>query len=306
MNIHFFSIQVHLTPVSFNTFLRNVIRHCRPNWLTEVEIKLNAHQKQAQFQGDALCEVRPFFQRLEQLTINCKRGSNILNWDNLFLWNSPHLKSLTLEGEQISLNWLQLIPAEFSNISELRLLNVFLRESLNDFRSFLDRLTNLEVFVCIKNVLSTMLDIEEVIDDLAERFPNLRGFGYNIGKTDFHGTNMEFYDRLSSLTKFTNLTELHLGTYYSACENVQNSLRFVPNIKIFGVNSLRLNHMPVEIRRIVRSLKEIVLGRREAVGNLAGGKDFVQLQMNNLQFNDFKTIKNIEFIRPIVHPNIFE
>lgn len=281
--------------------MRNVIRYCQPNWLTEVEIQIEIDRinrsTQRQFNDDdnddIFLEARPFFHRLEKLTINCKGLPKLFYTENRFLWHSPHLNSLTLERCNLGIDWSRLIPVELSSISELRLFNVSLHksmivdESLNGFRSLLDRLPHLEVFVNCN--LDEVLEIENVTEELVRRYPNLRGFGYNIKDRIFHNDeNIEFIDRYRFLTRFTNLTEFHLGTSLR-CQDAHNILGLFPKIEIFGIHQFRLKHPLVEIRRMVRSIRKIVEDRRKTAGT--GGKQVIQLKMNVQQYNDFIAIK---------------
>lgn len=94
----------------------------------------------------------------------------------------PNIKSLTSQNVHCSKNCLELIPFReiFSNIIELRLLNVELNEHMYDFRKFLDCLTKLEVFVHAGGIL----EFTEVTEELHQRFPYLRGFGYTLCPRD--------------------------------------------------------------------------------------------------------------------------
>lgn len=220
----------------------------------------------------------------------------------VFLVNLPNLRRLTIDcklyceytGYLMFPNQLTNMT-NMTNISELRIFGVDLNLNMVEFQLMLDRLLNLKVFVQTHG----KLDIQKVADELARRYPNLHGFGYAIDYNTY-GRSIDFgNDRFEFLKKFTNLTEIHLSGL-NKYGNVHAVLRFVPKLKIFGIDDLYMVHLPVEIRRIMRSIKDIVKNRSDTTSNgtLCPDNDLIQMRVNKFQYNEFNVIKGAHnFIR---------
>lgn len=207
----------------------------------------------------------------------------------------PSLRSLTFFGAEFSEPWSQLFPEELSNIVELCLYKVNLtNESIEDFKRFLNRMANLEVFVYTlkgERMIPT-LPIQSVAKQLAHRFPKLRGFGYDMNTVS--DGRFEIGEVHQCLGKFKHLSELHISSSaFTISHNVHELLRFVPNIEILSLWEARqLPHLPVAIRRIERSLRKIIESRRDRFP----ANDRIHIIADQYQYNEFMAIKNIEQI----------
>lgn len=271
-----------MTSYAFNFFIRKVITYCQPDRLIELEIDV-CYTQDLDMDHKLLQEVIPYFRRLEQLTLRVNSKS-IKRIDNLFTHiHLPNLKCITFENCQLNKNWLTLFPNEQPNLTELRLYNVELSESLNKFAQFLDRFPNLEVFIHTGGSLK----FHEIADVLLEKIPNLRGFGFNTLETD-DKIGFVFDESMSFLHKFQNLQELHLESE-KACKNFHSIFQYVPNIKEIVIWQLKLQRLPVEIRRIFNAIKKIIETRRENSGNT----NRMHFIVNRLQYNEFLVIQNV-------------
>lgn len=89
----------------------------------------------------------------------------------------------------------------------------------------------------------------------------------------------------------TNLTEFHLKSL--GCRNFHAIFQFLPNIKLLSIWQVEHFHQPpVQARRIVQAIKKNISARR---GRNAAN-DHVHLLVNQVQYNEFKAIKNIDDI----------
>lgn len=261
-----------MTVRTFNNFLQKVIRYGKPDLLTDFDFQVLYSGRSIQFDTDRMLEAHPFFRNVDKLTLCSNR-----NFTHKLTYN---------------------VPFELTNISELRLFGPTFHYNLDKFRHMLDRLPNLEVFVHTNGEMK----IEVVANELAQRYQNLRGFGYRSAVDIVDANVLENVDdRYSFLEKFNNLTELHLSGIRS--RNVYKVLQFVPNVKVFGISQMGFVHPPAEICRIVRTIKKIVEQRRKRTGNL---HECIHLLVNEFQYNELKVIKDVhKFIRITVGDQYF-
>lgn len=243
---------------------------------------------------ELMAQVQPFMHRLEKLALinNFDHDRSYIQFRRFFEFfrqKLPFLRSLKLKNFDNSENCLQFLPNELSNIAEIHLIHATVFRDLAEFQSFLMRLKNLQVFVymcrdCDFNFL------EEITNCLFERFPSLKGFGCSIQKIS---TEDESSDRFKFLEKFKHLTELHISgsIHCKIPSDVQNIIKFVPNIKLLSLYQLQnMNHLPVVIRRIGKTIKELIDARR----NRFPPNDCVHIIVNDKQYREFRAIKNID------------
>lgn len=228
---------------------------------------------------------------------SCVRVRTISNIFRLLAPSS--LKLLTLQNFEFTENWLQLFPNDLPNITELRFYDVQLTENIDELERFLIQLPRLEVFI---HTGDGQLEIESVAELLLKHFPNLRGFGYAEKYIETEcvpnrcGFDLDF-GGFKFIENFHNIQELHLGGrgYERVpCRNLHSILRFVPNIKVLAIwelNLMRVRQPPVEIRKLVKSIKEIVEDRRERFPT--DDDDRVHILLTNYLHNEFEVIPNV-------------
>lgn len=291
-----FHLQVSLSNVTFNHFLRKVIRYCRPNQLIELDLKLS-RVYQLSYDFTLLEGMRPYLRNLRKFHL--QNHSHKLESLFAFYQNDINtIKSLTIDGIAFFRECLNQFPNVMPNITEIRLINVDLYHHSREVNLIMNKLPNLERFICSSYYPQAVLDIGE---KLTWKFPGLKAFGFlthrfNCSNDDPFDNNERFniLQSLSFLRGFTNLAELELGADCD-CRNVYQILQYVPNIRTFSI--WQIEHMfqeSVEIRRIVKSIREIIANRR----NRFPANDHVHFIVSDRQYREFKAIKRIDhFIR---------
>lgn len=227
---------------------------------------------------------RLIFHGLQKLTLiyKCNELGDFLSYYQDDLLN---LRSLTLEGYGIQKSWLDLIPSSLNHIRELYLIDVNIIGREDDFSYFLEQLTNLETFVQIGGKFK----ISFVVNELSKYFPNLRKFGYDIGKPN-ETSPLIFIEKYTFLKKFYNLQALEVGESSHAnnfCRNVFSVLEFVPNIKQLSIYKIKnIFYQEREIQQMVEAIKRIINNRKHSKFY----DDYVTVEVNLKQYRDFQAI----------------
>ncbi|XP_055304924.1 uncharacterized protein LOC129569785 [Sitodiplosis mosellana] len=134
---------------AFSVFLENVIRYCQaPSRLREVILVVDTDCPGFNFDDDLWDQVQPMFQNLVKLNIihvTCRRAYYFMPEFFGELDDNDNLKTVTLEHFYRNKTWMEFLPNPqmCANITELRLMNIRLKEGMNEFQEILDRLPNL-------------------------------------------------------------------------------------------------------------------------------------------------------------------
>lgn len=304
-----FSFQTSLSRVCFEQLMENIIQHCVPGNLTELEVETGydfrlmlQHFKRIPGYG-WLEELRPILHGLEKLTLNNVAGQ-LEPVFKLYQRDLPNLRSLTLKNFDFHVqesifrrqtpypSWTDLFPAELSNVTEIYLIRVEINKSASDFELFLSQFTNLQVFVHLRRDVENLRQ-EVFADCLHRRFPQLRGIGCNVDDLNQRST---FFigDRFSFLQRFTNLTELYVGFFSGPLpRDIHSLIQFVPNVKILSiVDVFTLFQPPVAVRRMKTAIGEVIDRRRHRFPP----KDRIKIIVNEKQYRDFMVLKNLNEI----------
>lgn len=291
----FLHFQVTLSPTTFNHFLRKVIRYCNPNRVIEIDItyfkSLNSF---CDYDFTLLEKMRPFLRNLRKLNLQgC--GKQLTNAFQFYASDINTIKSLTIAETKMFHECLRQLPTLAPNITEIHFTHVDLMYYMTEFRQLLNSVSNLQKFVysCY-----SPLAVVEIGERLVYKFPSLKSFGFLTNR--FNCNIIRDYDQfdvfnsLNFLRGFSHLSELEIGAD-SDCKDVYRILQHVPNIKKFSIWQLTLFvQESIEIRRIVKAIKEIVISRR----NRFAVNDHVEITVNRRQYREFKAIKHIDhFIR---------
>lgn len=275
--------------------MRKVIKYCEPGRLTELEINLNNREK-LELDEDLLTQAHPYFRRLEKFSLLCSKVDDQSRAIFDFYKQScgSLLKSLTLQNISFeSLMWSRILTSELMNIREICFYGVELSKFRIEIRQLLHHLPNLEAFVYLplkgRDVLTNFeTETQLIAPDLLEYSPNLKCLEYFLN-VDWNSENSLKTERFEFLKGFRHLSKLHLKSDYE-CYDLQNIFQFIPNIKKFGISSLKLARPSVQCRHIFKALRKIVNDRR-AQGS---PNEFVEIIVDEFKYREFKTIKNIE------------
>lgn len=288
--------------------MRCVIHYCVPGNLTDLTIK-NGYKCRDILRNfnnipdyGWLEQVRPILHRLETFSLEDDAGQ-LMPIFKLYQRDLPNLKSLTLKNfdfvKEDSIfkrntrypTWIDIFPNELSNVTELYLIKVEVRESAHEFDSFLNQFTDLQVFVHPRKNDGN-LQPEVVADCLYRRFPQLRSIACNMDVPD-QDTHFAIGNRFNFLEKFSNLAEL----YITCCSHVKpldihSIIQLVPNIKILSIVEIKLFQPPAAIRRIRQAIKEVIDRRR----NRFPPNDRIEIIVDDTQYREFMVLKNIDEI----------
>lgn len=279
-----------IPPNEFNIFLEKVVKYCQSDRLSELEMLIDSSNQKCVWKVDnkLLYQIQPFFRCLKKLAL-CGVGEiyNFCEMEPIFLQQMtfPDLKVLTIQHLSFDTDYLKLLPKKLcSNLTELRLFQLKRRSysTIQQFEEFIHRFSSLEVFVDT-SLINSELDFLDIAKVMLQRFPNLHGFGYALSRNEIDLNKMDY----TILSNFTNLSEFYLVSE-KCLVNAHAIFRFLPNVKVLGIWPSTLRHPPVEIRRIVKTIRETISKR--------GSDDRVHLLVNQEQYNEFKVIKNIEKI----------
>lgn len=268
--------------------MQNVSEHCVPGKLKELEIVDKRYTRIST--SDWQEQAQPIFNQLEKVSLKASYVNQMEPIFKFYRQKMPNLKSLTLSKFDFREDWVQSFPVELSNVAELHLLDVKLEENVKPFKLFLSRLTNLQVFVHLRENLNAPHP-ELVADCLHERFPQLKGFGCNVGQV-FGRFLYTMDEQFKFLEKFTNMTDIYVGCHNATAPfDLHRLIQFVPNIRLFSMAAVGKNlyQPPVVIRRITRSIKDVVVRRR----NDFPRSDRVKVIVTDWQYRDFMAFKNI-------------
>lgn len=184
-----------------------------------------------------MAQVQPYVHRLEKLTLMSCSNERVINcqirqFSEFHIHNLPFLRSLTLKNFDVDENCLRILSNGLSNITEIYLNDMAIFRNVDQFQLFLNRLTNLQVFVYM-NCDVNLIHIEAIADCLSKRFPQLKGFGCSIQQVLWKRKNRGIGDHFKFLEKFKHLTEVYVSgpiNLKASCD-IQNAIKFVPNIK---------------------------------------------------------------------------
>lgn len=291
--------QVSFSSVPFQKFIQLVVQYCVPGRLIELEMEVHLITTDG-FKIEAndgrLEQIRPILHGLENLSLSNTYGKLNPIFE-LYRQDLPNLKSLSLKNFRYDGGWADFLPTKFTYLTELYLICVNIHEDAETFKIFLDQFVDLQVFVHLRH--SANRPTPEVITDcLYERFPKLRGFGCNVGDSS-REIGFAMNNRFSFLRKFTDLTEFHVGSYDYTPRDIHGLFQYIPNIKTFSIAEVTLFQPPVAIRRIRRTIKELINGRRDRFPP----NDRVHIIVNIQQYRDFQTLKNVnEIIKLTISP----
>lgn len=242
--------------------------------------------------------MRPFLRNLRTFNLQ-NRKKQLKNIFEFYKNDINSMKALTIDGTEFFRECLRQLPPLASNITDIHLINIDLMHYMVEMNQLFDAVPNLQRFVCSSYCPNEVLQIGE---RLAYRFRRLKCFGllthrFNCStNVDQTGDDLRFniLNSLNFLRGINTLNELEIGADCD-CKDVHNVLQHVPNIKVFSI--WQIEHMfqeSVEIRRIVKAIKEIINHRR----NRFPEYDHVRIIVSRRQYREFKAIKHIDhFIR---------
>lgn len=289
--------------------MQSFIDHCVPGNVKELEMD-NSNTRSISMDKGWLEQARPIFHQLEKLSLKNRQALGELsyrrNWNQLkpiFIFyrrDMPNLKSLTLKNVSFGTeSWLSVFPIELANIEELHLIDVTLKEKLNEFQMFLSQLTNLQVFVHLRHNENNPQP-ESIANCLYQRFPQLKGFGCNIGQDERQARPKPYPmgDSFKFLEKFTNMTDIYVAFGGSSIpQDIHKILQFVPNISVFSIARIgRFGPMlwqpPAAVRFIVKTIKEVI----ERRNNGCSRNSRIKVIVNAEQYREFIVVKNVHKI----------
>lgn len=228
-----------------------------------------------------LDQVRSILHRLEKLSLTGQLNKIF----EFFRRDLTNLKSLTLKRLAFRDGWTRVFPSELSKITELRSIDVILREDINKFESFLDQLSNLQVFVHLRRNCDYP-GPEEIANCLYRHFPHLKGIGCNLYFNQRRTYSIG--NRFSFLKNFTSLTEIHFKCFHAPAD-IHDIIKFVPNVKVLSmIRVIQLYQPPAAVRLIRKTIQEIIDQRR---GRFPPN-DRVHLIVNKELYREFIAIKS--------------
>lgn len=262
------------------------MKYCQPNHLTELQIFiLDAFCVELHIDHALWAQARPYFHCVKKLVITGSTYFDRTNQLQIFGQHDfPGLKVLMLRDVGFTSPWLELFQNSLmsANITELRLVNTFFFQTIDELQNCLDQLPRLEVFINTGGNLG----FTEVARQLQLRFPNLRGFGYSVGTDD---TAQE----LKCLQKFENLTEFHLKKKYW-CEELYDIFHYVPNINVLGMWQIeRILHYSFSVYRIEQCINKLIVDRCAQFPS----NNRIRLLVNEGQYDALK---------PIIHQDVVQ
>lgn len=286
-------LQGTFTMVGFIEFLQLVIQYCDPGKMTDLTIfgikRSNDNMIDTVIDDGLVAQVQPFLHRLDKIGLynSVYANSQFRQFLEFFRHNLPFLRSFTVENDyDLQGICSHYLPDELPNITEVHISNGKGRSCMKNFQLLFNRFKNLQVFL-FNDPYSDLKEIEATADCLYKSFPNLKGFGCSIEQI-LHTDSEIGDDDFKFLEKFKHLTEFHVVGHKSIkATDIQNIIKFVPNIKLLSLYQLLgpgAHQLPVVIRRIVRSIKEIVEDR----------SDRLHVIVNIQQYREFRAIKNID------------
>lgn len=222
-------------------------------------------------------QARPFFRNLRTFKLN-----QPIAFFDYFQQDLINLKSLSLHDIGPVSRFCMEKPFRIFNSTELRFIHIDLGCMNNDeFKGLLDGLPNIENIFITESGGGAGVHLETAGNELAKRYPNLRGFGYyynyyyGVGRFNTYG--FEF------LKKFKNLTSLELGNGVgSSCTYLAGPILFIPNIKYLSIWHLKCSGQSQEmnIYYLVQTIKRMIRDRRDRFPD----NDIVHIVVNEDQY----------------------
>lgn len=268
---------------------------CTPGVLKELDIKLDIEptvgsfprMEPFRFDSKLMIEARQFIQNLQKLTL---KGRNSILHDIYVYYRQDirNLQQLTLTGFCVVRDWQRLFPIRNGEISELRLYNFDVNESVQKYDTSELYSTDIAMDVFIHVPRSAEHAKLPIVKQLMIYFPNVRAFGYTA-KISKESSKYGFEDKFDFFMKFEQLTEIYV--YCEKSKDIPKLLQFLPNIKVFGILNFGPLHKPsVETRKIAHSIGNIIEKRK----NHFPENDRIKVLVNPDQLKEFQNIENVD------------